>query len=66
MANTDLMDRRYHRECLRAFRVRLRSDYDASPDLTESDIEETRASAEEFVGACRRFLETRSRKEESR
>jgi uncharacterized protein (UPF0332 family) len=65
VSNTGLMDRRYHRECLRAFRVRLRSDYDASPNLTESDIEDTRAAAADFVAACRRFLETRTRKEES-
>lgn len=65
VANTGLMDRRYHRECLRAFRVRLRSDYEASPELSERDIEDTRASAEEFVAARRCFLETPSQKEES-
>ena len=64
VAAPGLVDRALHRVAILAFRARLRSDYLAEPEDTEADARDACASAEEFVAACRRFVEARSRKEE--
>lgn len=61
VAAPGLMDARYHRTGLELFATRSRSEYRAKPDDTPESAEGDLATAHDFVGACRRFLETRDR-----
>jgi len=52
-----LIDVRHHREGIDALLAREDSDYEAMPDDTREDAEDSLATAREFVDACRAFLE---------
>jgi hypothetical protein len=52
---------KFHRLALDAFSARSLSDYLAQPTDTIDDAGESLAVATDFVGVCRRFVETRTR-----
>ncbi len=58
VAAKGLMDVQHHRSATHLFRARMRSDYLGVPAVTPQTAEEALATARDFVGACRAFLET--------
>ena len=54
-----LMDPKFHRWGMDAFRARLESDYLPAPEDTPEFAQKLLDQAHEFVAACRGFLKTR-------
>jgi len=57
VAAKGLMDAKYHRAGLRLLRARTDSDYKPKPKDTHADAQDAIRVAQDFVAACRGFLE---------